>query len=171
MRASLSWASLTCALTFTKTHWQPTLAMADHNHPPGPAAAVLRSNPLQPAERAAAATQNSLQLAILVPGRGVRERTTDEMSQFRLFDKDKKGWISSEEFVKGCASFNLYPSAEVWQHSRQKVGVDLAGFLQPHQCCTNWYKIQISKRLVYVRPKFWLTLSIHGLAAHLVNSL
>ena len=38
---------------------------------------------------------------------------TEVLSQFRLFDKDKKGWISSEEFVKGCASFNLYPSAEV----------------------------------------------------------
>ena len=46
MRASLSWASLICALTY-KDHWQPTLALADHNHPPGPAAAVLRSNPLK----------------------------------------------------------------------------------------------------------------------------
>ena len=32
---------------------------------------------------------------------------------FRLFDKEKKGWISVEEFVKGCAVFNLYPRASV----------------------------------------------------------
>ena len=38
---------------------------------------------------------------------------TELLSQFRLFDKDKKGWITTEEFVKGCAMFNLFPSAEV----------------------------------------------------------
>lgn len=38
---------------------------------------------------------------------------TELLSQFRLFDKEKKGWISTEEFVRGCAMFNLFPSAEV----------------------------------------------------------
>ena len=38
---------------------------------------------------------------------------TELISQFRLFDKEKKGWISVEEFVKGCAVFNLYPRASV----------------------------------------------------------
>ena len=38
---------------------------------------------------------------------------TELISQFRLFDKEKKGWISVEEFVQGCAMFNLYPRASV----------------------------------------------------------
>jgi Ca2+-binding EF-hand superfamily protein len=43
----------------------------------------------------------------------VQTGPTELLSQFRLFDKEKKGWITSEEFVKGCAMFNLYPSADV----------------------------------------------------------